>query len=154
MRTICLLTLLALSFCAKDLFDVSKFHEMVKSYNGAKITTEICIEETHLQVIRLAVEPDEIIKGEDIGITVQQEALESLIIKNLHVSAIYNGFEIFYDDKDQDMTELEEGDLFEWEYLTHVPTFVPAGEWNIYLYLETDTDQKVSCVLVHWVIED
>ncbi len=153
MKTLCLITLFALTFCAKPLFDVTKFHKMVTSDNGAKITTSLCQEEVKMQVTRMAVEPEEIIKGEDIGITVQEEALESLVIKNLHVSAIYNGFEIYFDDRDQEMTELEEGDLFEWGYDAHVPTFTPAGAWNIYLTLQTDTDESVTCVLVHWDME-
>lgn len=148
MKAVLILPLVALILCAKPKVEVKD-----GAINGAPIITEICMEETKFKITRIVITPEEIIKGEDIGIQVEGEALENMHIVNLHISTTLNGLEIFVDDKPQE-AELEEGDKFTWGYDAHVPTFTPAGSWDVIVTLVTDTGETVSCLKVHWDMEE
>lgn len=153
MRTLFLISLIAFSLCEEaPLMDLHKFFGEAKKV-GAKITTKICMEETKFKITRTAITPEEIIKGDDIAMKVMGEAQEDLVIKSLFVQAKFNDVNIFSDLKDQGSVELEDGDSFTYDYSASVPSFTPAGSWNIYLYLKNDKNENISCLLCHFDME-
>ena len=153
MKGVFFVALLAFAFCADGpLFD---YTALLKSamLKGAKIELSLCMEETHFKITRTTVYPEEIIKGDDIAFKAQGQALEDLVIKNLHLVTKYNGADIFIDDKDQGMHEVPAGKTHSFAYTASVPSFTPSGSWDIYLYLQNDKDENISCLLAHFDME-
>lgn len=153
MKAVLFVALVALSFCADGpLFDLKSLMKAAV-LKGAKIDLSICMEETRFKITRTAVTPEEIIKGDDIALKAQGQALENLVIKNLHLITKYNGADIFVDDKDQGSKEVPAGQTHSFSYTASVPSFTPSGSWDIYLYLQNDKDENVSCLLAHFDME-
>ena len=142
----------AVSCADGPLFDVYQFLDQEVNGEGVPITTEICMEETKFKILKTAINPSEIIKGQDINIKVQGQALVDLTMKNLNLVTKYNGADIFTDNKDQGGKAVPTGDKFQYQYTASVPTFTPAGEWDIYLKLENDDDEVVSCLKAHFTM--
>ena len=152
-KTLVVLALIAFVACADGpLFDVTKFLDVEVDEGGAPITTEVCMEETKFKILKAVINPTEIIKGSDINIKVQGTALEDLVMKNLNLVTKYNGAEIFTDNKDQGGKAVPTGSKFVYSYTASVPTCTPAGEWDIYLNLQNDADEVVSCLKAHFTM--
>ena len=151
MKKFFLLIVIAIATCKRESADLNKFLQEPK--NGAKVIVSKCMEETKFKITRIKVTPEEVIKGDNIAMKVQGQALEEVTMKDLKVIAHYNGAEIFSEVKDQGGKVVPVGGKFTFEYTQSVPTFTPVGSWDINLYLRNDKDEDVSCILAHFDIE-
>ena len=152
-KAILALLIVAVSCADGPLFDITQFLDV--SVNGLKvpIVTSICMDETKFQILKQVITPEEITKGEDIAIKVQGAALVDVVIKNLNLVTQYNGADIFTDNKDQGNTAVSAGEKYVYSYTASVPTFTPAGTWDIYLKLQDTNDEVISCLKAQFVME-
>lgn len=150
-KIVFLIAIIAIASCADGpLFDITKFLDVSTTNEGAKIETEICMDETIFKIGRISIKPEEIIKGQDINFKAQGTALKDIIIKNLHLITKYNDEVIFEDNKDQGSKAVAEGGKFVFSYVASVPSFTPSGSWDIYLYLQNENDEDISCLKAHF----
>ena len=73
--------------------------------------------------------------------------------KSLNLVTQYNGADIFTDNKDQGNTAVSAGEKYVYSYTASVPTFTPAGTWDIYLKLQDSNDKVISSLKCQFVME-
>ena len=132
------------------LFDVEQFlSKDLNDFNGYPVNLEICDDQSNLKVLKNKVTPPEIEWGQDVTLKSQVLAMKKLSIQKLKLITKYNGSDIFTDERDF-VKEVEESEKFVYTYTASVPSFTPAGEWDIYLHLVDADGNKLSCLKAHF----
>jgi hypothetical protein len=154
MRVIVLvLTIYAISCEAGKLFDLNQmyhegtllgFLEDIKLKDGAPVTLEQCLDDPVFEITKMVVTPDSVIKGQNIKIKVMGIMTTQQTVSKLHLDTFYNGKTIYTDNVDKGSSVVE--GVYTYDYEASVPTFTPAGKWEIYVYLLNTADEKLSCV--------
>jgi len=98
----------------------------------------------------MAVTPDSIIKGQSIKIKVMGIVTTEQTLSKLHLDTMYNGQSIYTDNVDKASAVVK--GIYTYEYEASVPTFTPAGNWEIYIYLLNSAEEKLSCVKAMFTI--
>ena len=139
MRTTLFLILLVATFSKTAKF-LSKSND-----EGSPITFTI-IEENTCQITRYQAKPEAIIPGGSIEFKMQFTALEDIDIKELNLVTENNGVVLFTDNTPISKS-YNSGEKDVTGYTTVIPSFCPAGSWDIYLYIK-DVDGNNACTLL------
>jgi len=89
---------------------------------GNPVTTKDCLASSIFKVSKINLNPTELIKGQNIHIKVIGAMMQDEVVSKLHIEAFY------------------------YEYEVGIPTFVPAGHWDIYIYVLNDKGEKLNCL--------
>lgn len=150
---------LVLFLCSKSnpvsakLFDVEYLEEdntgvLQKFLSDAKlgnpVTTKDCLPGSIFVISKVSLNPSELIKGQNIHIKAIGAMSNDQVVSNLHIEAFLNGSNIYNQDvaKNQNVKK----GLWYYEYEVGIPTFVPSGHWDIYLYVLNDKGEKLNCL--------
>lgn len=151
-----ILTLAITLICSQDagkLFDLNKMFEQNTltaflasvGEDGYPVTVEDCLDNPTFKPTQRVVDPPNLVKGKSIRIKIGGVMLQDVVLSKLHLDTFYNGKTIYTDDVDKKNLAIKKG-RWAYDYEASVPTFTPAGHWEIRLYL-VDTDNKnLSCL--------
>ena len=139
---------IALSILLLCVFQVNT-HELKflddKVNPGQVIIKENCSETAEFQNLRTKVTPDTITKGGVMNIKVMGKSSKNEEIDYLQISCKLNGKDA-YSDKKSLKQKANAGQSFIYEYDQSVPTFIPEGKFEVYLYLVNTNGETVSCL--------
>lgn len=111
---------------------------------GNPVTTKDCLPGGMFQITKVNLNPTELIKGQNIHIKAIGAMMQDENVSNLHIDALLNGSPIYNQDIAKNQ-QVKKG-LWYYEYEVGVPTFVPAGHWDIYIYVLNDKGDKLNCL--------
>jgi hypothetical protein len=111
---------------------------------GNPVTTQDCLPASIFKVSKINLNPTELIKGQNIHIKVIGAMMQDEVVSKLHIDAFLNGSSIYNQDVVKNQ-EVKKG-LWYYEYEVGIPTFVPAGHWDIYIYVLNDKGEKLNCL--------
>lgn len=114
--------------------------------DGFPVTSSVCMEEKVFKKTQLTIDPSSIQKGKSIKIKVVGAMLQASTVQKLHLDTYYNGGVIFTADVDQKNVEVKKGSMWGYNYEASVPTFTPAGKWEIFVYVINSANEKIHCV--------
>ena len=126
------------------------FLKMLTTQGGSPVELSSCLDNPTFIILNKKVDPTEIMKGQSIKIKVLGQMKEQTTVQKLHLVTLYNDGVIFEDNVDKKNEVVPKGGKYIYEYEASVPTFTPAGEWNIYLYLVNSENVNVSCLKAHF----
>lgn len=118
---------------------------------GAPISFEI-VEENSCSITRYQAKPEAIVPGGSIEFKMQYQALQAVNIASLDLDVLNNGVSLFtdkvainksYAESEKDVTG----------YTAAIPSFCPAGSWDIMLYLKDDAGSNAAILKAHFDIE-
>ena len=111
---------------------------------GNPITTKDCLSGSKFKIAKLNLTPTEILKGQNIHVKAIGAMAEDVTVSKLHVDAILNGSPIY--NQDVPKNENVKKGLWFYEYEIGVPTFVPSGHWDIFVYVLNSNGEKLNCL--------
>jgi hypothetical protein len=158
MKIIIIALLIATIVCNQGtLVDLNKMYEQGTLTNflallgdDADISVKDCGDGVNypISITDSKVSPTKLVKGQDIQIKVKGVALEDTEVTNLHLDTLFNGSSIFKDDKPQSFGKVAAGGEVVYAYSASVPSFTPAGNWDITMNLQDSSKKNVSCLKV------
>lgn len=148
--------LLALSFTVTQdsgkLFDLNSMYQqgtlsafLALAGDGYPITLSDCMENPSFKVTQKVVDPPALIKGQGIKIKVGGVMVQETVISKLHLDTYFNGKVIYTNDVDKKNTLVPKG-KWAYDYEAAVPTFTPAGHWEIFIYVVDGKATNISCI--------
>jgi hypothetical protein len=118
---------------------------------GAPVNVSQCLDKPILQITKMTVDPKEIIKGSDIRIKVVGIMLSEQTVSKLHLDTYYNNDVIYTEDVDKKNVVVKKG-TYGFDYTASVPSFTPAGNWEIFLNLLNAAGDTLSCVKATFIM--
>lgn len=98
--------------------------------------------------LRAIAKPEVVEKGKPINLKAQIQALSKIHIDDVLVIGKFNGVESFKDVKKLN-DDVAEDDKYMYTYDTNVPEFIPAGTFEIFIYLRLG-DKHLSCLKAYF----
>ena len=139
-------TTLFLILLVATLSKTGKF--LSQSNDGSPITFTV-VEENTCQITRYQAKPDSVVPGSSNEFKMQFSPLQDIYIKELYLDTQNNGVSLFTDHVaiGKSYTTGEKDVV---GYSATIPSFCPAGSWDIYLYLIDGDGNTAATLLVHF----
>jgi len=71
--------------------------------------------------------------------------IQDQIVQKIHLDTYFNGKVIYTQDVDKKNLEVKKG-KWAFDYEASVPTFTPAGHWEIFIYVVNNENANLSCI--------
>ena len=132
------------------LFDLNKMsvqyleNFLAATESGIPITLEECLDNPTFHIAKLTHDPDQLIKGQNIKISVKGTMLSDQDVDKLHLDTYLNGAIIFQDNVSK-KGKVAKGP-WAYDYEASVPSFTPSGKWEINVVILNSNQEKLSCV--------
>ena len=135
------------------LFDLNSMYEQgtISSFlavvgDGYPITLGECSQDNPIfKVTQKAVDPPALIKGQGIRIKVGGVMTQDTVVSKLHLDTFFNGKVIYTNEVDKKNAAVPKG-KWAYDYEASVPTFTPAGHWEIFIYIVDNNQKNISCI--------
>ncbi len=143
---------LVVSQHAGPLFDLNAFfnQENLSTFltlvgDGYPVSLSECMENPIFKISQKVVDPPELIKGQGIKIKVGGVMVREIVVSKLHLDTFFNGKVIYTNDVDKKNVTVPKG-KWAYDYEASVPTFTPAGHWEIFIYIVDGSGTNISCI--------
>lgn len=143
---------LSLSQDSGRLFDLNDMYKqgtlntfLALAGDGYPIILTDCMENPSFKVTQKVVDPPALIKGQSIKMKIGGVMLQDTVVSKLHLDTYFNGKIIYTNDVDKKNVAIPKG-KWAYDYEASVPTFTPAGHWEIFIYIVDDKATNISCV--------
>ena len=117
--------------------------ENIDNHENVAVIVEQCLVKPIFQITKILLDPNNVIKGQNIRTKIVGVMQSDQSINRLHLETFFNGSSIFTDNVDKKNIFIKKG-TYGYEYETSVPTFTPSGLWEIYLYLINESGNNLS----------
>ncbi len=147
-KTVLLMVIIAFAVCEKQL-NLDKFLAreaddfIVENPNGYPITVSNCLPGSPLQITNIKVKPTEVTKGKPIQLLAAGVFTQPEDTTSLHIQTLLDGKSIMESDVPH-VSHCSPGP-YSFFYNNNVPTFVPTGHWEVFVYL-MGGDTKLACI--------
>lgn len=112
---------------------------------GYPVTVSDCMENPIFKITQKVVDPPTLIKGQSIKIKAGGVMIQDEIVKKIHLDTYFNGSVIYTNDVDKKNLGVKKG-KWAFDYEASVPTFTPAGHWEIFIYVVDKDNNNLSCL--------
>jgi hypothetical protein len=152
MRVIIVLALICLAASQEkiSIVELEKETQSLRTFlertvGEGEITLENCLEGSEFYITKKKVTPAALIKGEPVRFKAIGIMKSTQMVKRMDLDTRLNGASIFSDSKIKN-EQVESGAKYMIDYEANVPTFTPSGNWEIFIYLINDKEEKLSCL--------
>ena len=117
---------------------------------GAAITFdyEVCDDESKFDIQSVAISPEEITKGKKVTVDVSGNAVVSLVLDRMVVTAA--GIQV--SKTDLGSKTLAPGEAYTFSAGATIPIITPKGTYDVYLKVYDTADNEVSCLVAHAIV--
>ena len=137
---------------AGRLFDLNEMYAQgtLKAFlglgdEGYPVTVSDCLENPVFKITQKVVDPPTLIKGQSIKIKAGGVMTQDEVVQKIHLDTYFNGKVIYTNDVDKKNLEVKKG-KWAFDYEASVPTFTPAGHWEIFVYIVDKANNNISCI--------
>lgn len=134
------------------LFDLNEMYEQgtLKAFlglgdDGYPVSISDCMENPVFKITQKVVDPPTLIKGQSIKIKAGGVMIQDEIVQKIHLDTYFNGKVIYTNDVDKKNLEVKKG-KWAFDYEASVPTFTPAGHWEIFVYVVDKNNTNLACI--------
>ena len=135
-----------------SLFDLNEMYTQgtLKAFlglgdEGYPVTISDCLENPTFKITQKVVDPPTLIKGSSIKIKAGGVMIQDEVIQKIHLDTYFNGKVIYTNEVDKKNLEVKKG-KWAFDYEASVPTFTPAGHWEIFVYVVDKSNTNLSCI--------
>lgn len=121
--------------------------------DGPVVTLESCMDDPIFKHTSLVVDPPTITKGQPITFKVKGILLSEQCIDRLYLETFNNKQKMPTFNKDLGKKTYPKGP-YGYNYENEVPTIIPVGLWEIYVYLKNCSDASISCIKATFTIPE
>jgi len=137
---------------AGRLFDLNEMYAQgtLKAFlglgdDGYPVTISDCLENPIFKITQKVVNPPTLVKGQSIKIKAGGVMTQDEVLQKIHLDTYFNGKVIYTNDVDKKNFEVKKG-KWAFDYEASVPTFTPAGHWEIFMYIVNKDGTNLSCI--------